>query len=123
MYHPVDRIRGFTLIELLVALAVFALMVLALLNLAGESVRTAVAVEERALAEVVADNQTVEAALLPAGDLGGPAAGVESTGDRHWRWVRNARVEDGLLRVEIQVLAAESGQLLAERQLLRAVSP
>lgn len=123
MPRPVDRIRGFTLIELLVALAVFALMVLALLNLAGESVRTAVALEERALAEVVADNQAVEAALLPAGQLGGPADGVESTGDRRWRWVRNVRAEDGLLRVEIQVLAADSGQLLAERQLLRAGAP
>ena len=111
MPRPVERSRGFTL------------MVLGLLNLAGESVRTAVAVEERALADVVADNQAVEAALLPAGQLGGPATGVESTGDRRWRWVRNSRVEDGLLRVDIQVLAADSGQLLAERQLLRAMSP
>jgi len=49
--------RGFSLIELLVALAVFALAVLALLNLAGESTRTAVLLEERVLAGVVAENR------------------------------------------------------------------
>lgn len=118
------RHRGFTLIELLVALAVFALMVIALLNLAGESVRTAVAVEERALAEGVAENQAVQAALLDVTQLGAPASGTEVAGERVWHWQRTAgEVETGLLRVEIRVRAEQGTQTLAERELLRAVLP
>ncbi len=126
--RPVERAspqeRGFTLIELLVALAVFALMVLGLLNLAGESVRSAVVVEERAMAEVVADNQIVQAALAAPRQLAEPAAGVEHAGGRRWRWERSTRAaEDGLLRIAVRVRAVDGDQTLAERELLRAVSP
>lgn len=118
------RTAGFTLVELLVALAVFALMVLALLNLAGESVRSAVAVEQRALAAVVADNQAVQAALLPAGEAANGAAGVERAGDLDWPWERRAQpVEGGLLRIAIMVRAQAGGQVLAERELLRSATP
>lgn len=116
--------RGFTLIELLVALAVFSLMVLALLNLAGESVRTAIALEERALAEMVADNQAVQAALLPARQLADPASGKEQAGTREWRWERSAQARDAdLLRIAIRVRGDGGDQVLAERELLRSVVP
>ena len=118
------RIGGFTLIELLVALAVFALMVLGLLNLSGESVRSAVVIEERALSEVVADNQIVQAALAEPGALAEPAAGVEQAGGRGWHWDRITQVDnDGLLRVVVRVRAADQEQTLAERELLRIVTP
>lgn len=123
MQRGIERMRGFTLIELLVALAVFALMAIGLLNLTGESVRTAFAVEQRALAEVVADNRAVEAALLPAPQLAQPASGSERAGEREWRWQRSARADDnGLLRVRIEVRDGDDRQLLAERELLRAAS-
>jgi general secretion pathway protein I len=123
MRRGIDRVRGFTLIELLVALAVFALMAVGLLNLAGESVRTAFAVEQRALAEVVADNRAVETALLPARQLAQPASGSERAGDREWRWQRIVRADGhGLLHVRIEVRDGDGGQLLAERDLLRAPS-
>ena len=60
--HPCRRHphAGFTLLEMLIAVAVFALVVLALLNLVGESTRTAAVVEERVLAAIVAGNRAVE---------------------------------------------------------------
>lgn len=118
-----DRTSGFSLIELLVALAVFALMVLALLNLGSESVRTAITLETRALAEVVADNQAVDAALLPVSALGDQVAGEEVAGERRWRWERSAQLRDGLLQVDVRVRDEAGAQVLAERQLLRAVAP
>ena len=119
-----SRERGFTLVELLVALAVFSLMVLALLNLAGESVRTAIALEERALAATVAENQAVQAALLPARQLTEPASGKEQAGSREWRWERSTQPGGGdLLRVAIRVRGDAGDQVLAERELLRSLAP
>src|SRR5690606_12602256 len=63
------RAWGFSLIELLVALAVFSLVALALLNLAGENTRTAVVIEERVLAGVVADNRAIEVMLATPSEL------------------------------------------------------
>lgn len=54
---------GFSLLELIVALAIFGMAVVGLLNLSGESTRTVVVLEERALAAVVAENQAIEATL------------------------------------------------------------
>jgi general secretion pathway protein I len=123
MRRGIERMRGGTLIELLGALAVFALRAVGLLNLAGESVRTAFVVEQRALAEVVADNRAVEAALLPAPQLAQPASGSERAGEREWRWQRNVRADgNGLVHVRIEVRDSDGGQVLAERELLRAPS-
>ena len=54
---------GFSLIEMVVALGVFSLAALALLNLMGEGVRSAVRAETRALGAVVAENVAVEAVV------------------------------------------------------------
>lgn len=114
-------VRGFTLLELLVALAVFALVVLALLNLAGEGTRTAVIVEERVLAGIVAGNRAVEAAVEPMDALAAAAEGREQLGDRDWRWTRRVgSTEDGaLVRIDIAVYAADSDRIAAETVLLR----
>jgi type II secretion system protein I len=57
---------GFTLIECLVALAVFGLAAMALLNLSGESTRSAARVETRTLGGIVADNVAAEAMIARA---------------------------------------------------------
>ena len=115
--------RGFSLVELLVALAVFGLAVLGLLHMAAEGTRAAVLVEERVLAGVVADNQAVEATLAPAASLSAPVAGEEEAGERTWTWHRTSRptAETGIVRVDIVVAAPGSGQVVAERSLLRSV--
>lgn len=115
------RARGFTLLELLVALAVFALAVLALLNLAGETTRTAALVEERVLAGIVAGNRAVEASVEPLPALAARAEGEERQGDRDWRWSRTLEPTDdaALVRIEILVRPAGSAHVAAQAVLLR----
>ncbi|MBB1472430.1 MULTISPECIES: type II secretion system minor pseudopilin GspI [unclassified Luteimonas] len=117
------RASGFSLIEMLVALAVFALAVLGLLNLAGESTRTAVAIEERVLAAVVADNVAVEAATIDARLLGDDAHGTETAGGRDWRWTRTVAptADASLLRIDVTVMAPGEARVAAELALFRGV--
>lgn len=113
--------RGFSLIELLVALAVFALVVVGLLNLAGESVRTAVHVEESVLAGIVADNVAAESQLLEPAALVAPAEGSEHLGGHDWRWRRKAAAtgSDGLLRIDVEVLHPGDGGVAAGASVFR----
>ncbi|TDK28684.1 type II secretion system protein GspI [Luteimonas aestuarii] len=121
-----DRQSGFSLIELLVAMAVFALVVLALLNLSGESTRTAAHVEERVLAGIVAQNLAAEAMLLEPRALATPAAGVEELGGRRWRWLREpSEVDTGdggrLLAIRVRVGPGDGDRVSIDTQLFRAV--
>ena len=112
---------GFTLIELLVALAVFSLAVLALLNVSGENVRTAGAIESRVLAGVVADNRAVEVLTSPVPPAPGLASGQEAAGGRLWRWSRlvTPTPDPDLLRVDITVGEADGRGTLAAVTLFR----
>lgn len=114
--------EGFSLLEMLVALAVFGLVVLALLNLAGESTRTAAIVEERMLAGVVADNRAVEAAIEPLPVLAHADAGSERVGGREWRWTRSIDTTDdpGIVRVAIAVRPADAERVVAEATVFRS---
>jgi general secretion pathway protein I len=119
------RIDGFSLIEMLVALAIFALAVLGLLNLAGESTRTAVVIEERVLAGVLADNLAVDAMVVPREQLAAATAGSETVGDTAWRWTRTLAATDdpGILRVDITVLPEREARIAAELSLFRSALP
>lgn len=117
------RAVGFSLIEMLVALAVFALAVLGLLNLAGESTRTAVAIEEKVLAAVVADNVAVDAATLDVRALADAAQGREEAGGLAWHWTRTTAptADPSLLRVDVQVSPADEARVVAEVSLFRSL--
>ena len=78
---------GFTLIEMLVALAVFALVAMALLNLSGESTRSAVRVEARTLGGLVAENVAADAMIAPSLPVGEVSGETQMAG-RVWRWRR-----------------------------------
>lgn len=126
MRRCVDRIRpatGFSLIEMLVALAVFSLVVLGLLNLAGENTRTAFVIEERVLAGVVADNLAVEAMTAEPSVLAGATSGSEIAGGRTWRWTRELASTDdaNIARIDIVVMPAEEARIAAEASLFRSV--
>ncbi|MFC7379437.1 type II secretion system minor pseudopilin GspI [Brevundimonas sp. GCM10030266] len=113
---------GFTLVEMLVALAVFSLAAMALLNLSGESTRSAQRVETRTLGGMVAENVAVEAAVAPA--LGeGETTGASDLGGRRWQWTRAivATEDPELLRIDVRV-RDEEGQA-AERTLFRRRNP
>lgn len=115
-----SRDAGFSLLELLVALAVFGLLVLALLRLAGENTRTLALLQEQWLADVVAGNQAVEAALL-AGPALSAGSGSDRLAGRDWQWERGVEAAgvDGVLRVRVDVRAAGQAQVLASTELLR----
>lgn len=117
------RARGFSLIEMLVALAIFGLAVLGLLNLAGESTRSAVVIEERVLAGVVADNRAVDAMTATAAELASGDDGTEVAGDLTWRWTRTVSATDNpaILRVDIMVMPAREERVAAELSLFRGV--
>lgn len=107
---------GFSLIELLVALAVFSLAAVALLNLAGESTRTAATLEERVMAGVIADNRTVEAVAPETPPPPGLSEGVDRLADRDWRWTRliTATADPDILRVEVRVMPPDGASTVAE---------
>ncbi|GLK50300.1 hypothetical protein GCM10017620_32740 [Brevundimonas intermedia] len=110
---------GFTLIEMLVALAVFALAAMALLNLSGESTRSAVRVEARTLGGVVAENVAAEAMIAPSLPVGETAGEVQMAG-RVWRWRRvvTGTEVSGMGRIDVRV-STDEGQV-ADRVLFRA---
>ena len=99
--------EGFSLIEMLVAMAVFALAAMALLNLSGESIRSAARAQDRTLGGIVADNVAAET-VLGLGD--GAEEGRVSLAGRDWRWRRSVAATEvpDLRRVEVQVLAEEN---------------
>ncbi|OQP78435.1 type II secretion system protein GspI [Xanthomonas phaseoli pv. syngonii LMG 9055] len=113
---------GFSLLELIVALAIFAMAVVGLLNLSGESTRTAVVLEERALAAVVAENQAIEATLAPAAAIVAPAHGQVVLGGRSWEWQRQSMPTGaaGLLQVQVHVRPAGQAQEVASLTVLRS---
>lgn len=117
------RARGFSLIEMLVAMAVFSLVALAVLNLAGENTRSAVVIEERVLAGVVADNRAVEAMLATPAELAAQSAGTESAGDRDWRWTRTVSQTDmdAIVRVDVTVMPTGEDRVVAEASVFRGV--
>ncbi|MEL7028453.1 MAG: type II secretion system minor pseudopilin GspI [Pseudomonadota bacterium] len=106
---------GLTLIEVLVALMVFSVAVLAIFRAGGENARAHLAMEERTLAGVVAENRMVEAVLTqPAPDLGVSRGETELAG-RRWEWTQTiARTADeGVRRIDISVSAEDGEQALA----------
>jgi general secretion pathway protein I len=120
MFSPRPAERGFTLIEIVVALAIFSVAAVALLNLAGGNTRTAAMLERRALAQVVADNLAVEAAIGGGEALTG-GSGETEIGGRTLRWTRAAApTPDGtLVRVDIDVREGDDPQVLASLSLFR----
>lgn len=119
-WHPM---RGFSLIEMLVALTVFSLVVLALLNLAGENTRAAVVIHERVMAGLVAENLAAEAMLAGSPALREHASGERETGDMNWRWSRRLQATDNprIARIDITVTAADGEQIAAELSLFRGM--
>lgn len=108
--------EGFSLLEILVALAVFALAAMALLNLSGESVRTAARVQDRTLGGIVADNVAAEAAL----GMGTDSTGQTVLAGRQWTWRRDIQPTGvaGLERIEVRVSPQEDATDEAARRIV-----
>ena len=103
-------INGFTLLESLVALAIFSLVALTVMNLAGESARTAGYLERRILGSIVAENLAVQAFAIPNPPPFGQTQGETAMAGRNWRWTQAVSATDdpGILRIEIRVRDQQS---------------
>ncbi|GAB4125741.1 MAG: type II secretion system minor pseudopilin GspI [Rhodothalassiaceae bacterium] len=109
------REAGFSLIETMVALMLFALSALALMASATAASRHAHHLELRETAAILAENLLVERLAARAAPDIGIVPGESEIGGRHFRWaVRSIATEaPGMLRIEVDVLKADDGQLLA----------
>ncbi len=109
MSKPVEA--GFTLIEVLVALAIFSLAALALLRLQGAALGTTAQLDERTMADIVAQNIAAEVMVAAQPPGFGTTAGDTDNGGRRWRWTQ--RVERSpdprLQRIEIRVAGPDGG--------------
>lgn len=117
-----DRQAGFTLIEVLVALAVFSIAAYALLALLGQNARSAGLIERKVLAHIVAQNQSINVALAPVPQVGSVQEGEETQLGVDWRWrvVVEPTPNAVIVRVGIDVRAADSEQIEAHLELYRA---
>jgi general secretion pathway protein I len=113
--------RGFTLIEVLVALAIFSLAALALLRLEGATLANSAALQDHAIAQIVARNVAVETLTDPVAPSLGLSQGAESNAGRQWRWTRRTSLagQVGLQRIEIGVID-DRGQAIAGLMVFRS---
>ncbi|WOT05180.1 type II secretion system minor pseudopilin GspI [Shewanella youngdeokensis] len=84
-----NKQRGMTLLEVIVALAVFSIAAVSITKSLGELMANMPILEERTLAQWVADNQMVEA-RLEASTLSDVARkeGQEQLANKDWYWRR-----------------------------------
>ncbi len=110
-----------TLVETLVALAILAGVVLSAYAMLAQSTRFAAIEQDRLIAGIVADNQTIEMMISQTPpDPGEEAQEVEAAGQR---WLANRVVTefgDDLLRITVTVSRAGEAQVLARVETLRA---
>lgn len=120
MSRPADA--GFTLIEVLVALAIFSLAALALLRLQGAALGTTARLDERTMADIVAQNMAVELMIAAQPPAYGATAGTTANAGRSWRWTQTvARSPDPRLqRIEIRVGGPDGGTAATRTVVRRA---
>lgn len=115
---------GFTLIELMVALAIFSTAAIALLKLQGASAQVSLAVQEKMLAGIVAENRLIEIITQPGLPDLGRDEGETAMAGRAWQW--SARVSQApgadLLRIDVEAGLAGSAHVLAARTAFRGRS-
>ncbi|MEK7265396.1 MAG: type II secretion system minor pseudopilin GspI [Pseudomonadota bacterium] len=115
--------RGMTLVETLVALAILAGVAISAYAMVAQATRFAAAEQERLIAGILADNETVKLMIRQAPpDKGEEEVEIEAS-SRLWR-VKRA-VDDfgeGLLRITVTVSRAGDGQVLARVDTLREAS-
>ncbi len=113
--RPTTASDGFTLIEVLVALAVFSIAVLAHLNLQTENTRTASSLQDKAIAQIVAENRIAELLLLEIPPDLGTESGEEAMAGQNWVWEQIVTRTPGadLRQIDVSVRIEDAEQVLA----------
>jgi len=120
-----DAQRGLTLIETLVALVIMAVAASSILVLIGQNTRFLAASQERAYASIAADNVMVETLASTARIEVGVEQGKIIIDNRELRFRRTiiASTVAGLFRVDIEILNADTEQVIASATTLRRAPP
>lgn len=115
--------NGFSLIELLVALAVFSIAVMALLESQGGSIRASTTVQSRALASIVAENQTADFLGSDAVPQVGQFSGLENQLGAAFQWTARRTLVPGagIMRQTVTV-TNDRGEELAALTAFRLVN-
>jgi general secretion pathway protein I len=113
--------QGFSLVESLVALGVFAMAGVALVQLQAHSLSTFARIEQRALADIVAQNRLTEIAASNAAPPLGLTQEEVAFGGRAWRLgVTVARTPDSQTRrVSVAVGADDAEQIAVVHAFVR----
>lgn len=97
--------RGMTLLEVMVALMIFAIAAVSITKSLGEMMSNMPVLEQRTLAQWVADNQMVDARLLPAFPALGKTEGKEELAGKTWYWrreiVKTADKDFRMIRISV----------------------
>jgi general secretion pathway protein I len=112
--------RGFSLLETMVALAIFSMAATGLVSAATQSVRASAALEERLLAQTVANNVAVDTASARIASLDVNAAGEEIQRRQTFTWTRTieATTRSELYSVRIDVRRTGETEVLARLSFL-----
>jgi general secretion pathway protein I len=118
---PSEPETGFSLVEALVALFLFGVASVGLIQLQSQSLATLSRTEDRALAQLVAQNRLVEAQASRTPLALGETQGQVSLARREWRWTQavEATQDPRSWQIAVSVTGANS-QVLAEA---RAFAP
>ena len=118
------RPAGFTLLEVLVAILLLALALTALVRLAGLEARATAQLRDSTFAQWVAANALAEARLRGIPAAGSRDEGEATLGPRRWRWRLQAQAteEPDLVRLEVQVFAADDAEVRARGDAALAVA-
>ncbi len=117
------RQRGMTLIETLVALSILAGVAIAAYAMLAQATRFEATEQERLIAGIVADNETVKLMIRPAAPAKGEEEEEVEASSRLWRVKRDVDdFAEGMLRITITVSRAGDEQVLARVETLRAAS-
>lgn len=108
--NKLRREDGFSLIELLVAVAILALAAVTLLESQTQAIGLTSAVEQRALASIVAENRLNLALGLKEEPVPGTRTGTEEQMGARFVWRENVRPAPGGDLIVIQVTVTAEGE-------------
>ena len=77
---------GFTLIEVIVALGIFGMAVVSLIHMQGESTKSALALRDRAIAGIVAENVLIDLYTRADELPNGGNSGQTDMAGQTWQW-------------------------------------
>lgn len=97
--------KGMTLLEVMVAMAVFAIAAVAVTKSLGDQMANMPILEERTLAQWVADNEMVDARLAEGFPPLGTASGQAELAGKTWYWKREVvkTADDNFRMIRISV--------------------